>query len=62
MKDFEIPMFVSKLIVAGQSPKSGFRQSFNDIFDILNRNDVKSVSGFDSPDVLAFVECVESFE
>jgi serine/threonine protein kinase len=58
----DIPLFVSKLLVAGQSPESGLRQSFNDIFDILKNNDFGIVSGVDSGDVLAFVEWVESYE
>jgi hypothetical protein len=29
------PMFVLKLIKAGQSPGSGIKQTFNDIFSIL---------------------------
>jgi serine/threonine protein kinase len=57
-----IPMFVSKLIVAGQSPESGLCQSFNEIFNILKKNDFRILSGVDSADVLAFVEWVESFE
>jgi serine/threonine protein kinase len=58
----DIPIFVSELIITGQSPKPGLRQSFNDIFDILKKNDFGIVSGVDSADVLSFVEWVESFE
>jgi hypothetical protein len=58
----DIPMFVSELMVAEQSPESGLCQSFNDIFDILKKNDFGIFSGVDSADVLAFVDWVESYE
>jgi hypothetical protein len=58
----DVPEFLSELIEAGQSPKLRISQSFNDIFDILKRNDFGIVSGVDSADVLAFVGWVESFE
>jgi serine/threonine protein kinase len=58
----DIPMFVSELINARQSP--GFRmvQSFKDIFHILKNNNFQIVSGVVSADVLTFVDWVESFE
>jgi serine/threonine protein kinase len=57
-----VPMFVSKLIEADQSPGSQIQQTFNNIFNILKENDFEIVSGVDSADVLAFVDWVESFE
>jgi serine/threonine protein kinase len=35
----DIPMFVSELTVAGQSPESELRQSFDNIFHIHKKND-----------------------
>jgi serine/threonine protein kinase len=58
----DIPIFVSELIVAGQSPESGIYESLNDIINILKKNNFVIVSGVDSADVLAFVEWVESHE
>jgi hypothetical protein len=57
-----VPIFVLELIEAQQSPGSRIHQSFNDIFDILKRNNFGIVSGVDSADVLTFVGWVESFE
>jgi hypothetical protein len=57
-----VPMFVLKLIETGQSPGSRRQQSFNNIFNILKKNDFEIVSGVDSADVLTFVDWVESFE
>jgi hypothetical protein len=57
-----VPMFVLELIEAGQSPGSRRQQTFNDIFDVLKKNDFRIVSGVDSADVLTFVDWVESFE
>jgi hypothetical protein len=57
-----VPMFVLELIEAGQSPESRRQQTFNNIFDVLKKNDFEIVSGVDSADVLTFVDWVESFE
>jgi serine/threonine protein kinase len=57
-----VPMFVLRLIEAGQSPGSRRQQTFNDIFNILKENDFEIVSGVDSEDVLTFVRWVESLE
>jgi hypothetical protein len=57
-----VPMFVVKLIEAGQSPGSQRQQTFNDIFNILKGNNFEVVSGVDSTDVLTFIDWVESFE
>jgi serine/threonine protein kinase len=57
-----VPMFVLKLIEAGQSPGSQRQQPFNSILNILKENDFEIVSGVDSVDVLTFVDWVESFE
>jgi hypothetical protein len=57
-----VPMFVLKLIEAGQSPGLRIHRPFNDIFDILKRNNFEIVSGVDSADVLTFVDWIESFE
>jgi hypothetical protein len=58
----DIPMFVSQLIETRQSRRLGMVRSFNDIFDILKKNDFKVLSGVDSADVLTFVRWVESFK
>jgi hypothetical protein len=58
----DVPLFVSKIIAAAQSPKLGMRESFHDIFNILRENDFAIVSGVDSVDVLLFVNWVEFFE
>jgi hypothetical protein len=58
----DVPIFVSQLIEARQSPGFGMVRSFNDIFGILKDNDFEILSGVDSADVLTFVRWVESFE
>jgi hypothetical protein len=58
----DVPMFVSQLIETRQSRGFGMVQSFNDIFDILKKNDFKILSGVDSADVLTFIHWIESFE
>jgi hypothetical protein len=58
----DIPMFVSELIKAGQSPKSRAQQTFNHILHILKGNNFEILSGVDSADVFTFIHWVESFE
>jgi serine/threonine protein kinase len=58
----DVPVFVSTLIAACQSPESHIMESFLDIFDILKENDFAILSGVNSADVLDFVDWVESFE
>jgi hypothetical protein len=58
----DISMFVSQLIETRQSPGLRIVRSFNDIFDILKKNDFEILSGVESADVLTFVGWVESFE
>jgi serine/threonine protein kinase len=57
-----VPMFVSELIEACQSPGLRRQQTFNDIFNILKEKNFEIMSGVDSADVLTFVDWVESFE
>jgi serine/threonine protein kinase len=58
----DIPVFVSELVEVGKSPESRISESFNDIFNILKKNNFEIMSGVDSADVLAFVDWIESFE
>jgi hypothetical protein len=57
-----VPVFVSEMIAADQSPSLRKRQSFHGIFNILKKNGFAIVPGVDSVDVLSFVNWVESFE
>jgi hypothetical protein len=58
----DVPLFVLELIGIRQSRGLQMVRSFNDIFDILKKNNFKIVSGVDSADVSTFVDWVESFE
>jgi hypothetical protein len=57
-----VPVFVSEIIAASQSPTMRTKESFRDVFDILKKNDFAILAGVDSADVLSFVNWVESFE
>jgi hypothetical protein len=45
--DIDIPVFVSELMAAAQSPESRIRQSFSDIFQIFKNDNFKIMSGVD---------------
>jgi hypothetical protein len=57
-----IPRFVSKIIKTGRWLKSATKCSFNNIFEILKRNEFRIEDGVDSTEVSAFVNWVESAE
>jgi serine/threonine protein kinase len=57
-----IPAFVSTIIELGFSPISGTSYSFNNILEILEKNDFEIEDGVDSAEVSAFVSWVESAE
>jgi hypothetical protein len=57
-----IPDFVVEIIKLGLYRTSDKRYSFNDIFEILKKNDFQIEDGVDSKVVSAFVNWVESAE
>jgi hypothetical protein len=57
-----VPAFVSEIIKLGLYRISYERSSFNDIFEILKKNNFRIEDGVDSEEVFAFVSWVESAE
>jgi hypothetical protein len=53
------PMFVLKMIPADQWAGGRICESFNDVFDLLKKNDFEIPSGVDSAEVLTFITWVE---
>jgi serine/threonine-protein kinase len=57
-----VPDFVSRLILSGLSTNPNDRPSFNEIIEVLKKNDFRITEEVDSQAVSAFVSSVESFE